>query len=322
VLGAVLGSVLGSVLGAVLGGAVVVSAVAGAPISSDTPRHHAPMSAAAREEPENVTQWSLSDTQRERKPTGALASHGRCPRVRATEGVIVATVARVGTREPAGGAVTSSSDQDILVKEIRTPAAAAVAGILFSLILIAVLVLLHTSLPAGIGDARWAADSARRAAVRTAVSLIPFAGIFFLWFIGVIRTTLGDREDKLIATVILGSGVLFVGLLFTSAAFLTTLLTLYDRGVPIDSDTLDALQVLTRALMGTFGTRMAAVFMVSVTSLGMRTGVLPRWLVLVGIGAGILLLLSPPLTAWVQMVFPTWVLLVSLTALFGSRRQA
>jgi hypothetical protein len=74
--------------------------------------------------------------------------------------------------------------------------------------------------------------------------------------------------------------------------------------------------------MGTFGTRMAAVFLFSVTSLGVRTGVLPRWLVVVGVVAGILLLLSPPLTAWVQLVFPAWVLLVSITALVGSRRRA
>jgi hypothetical protein len=218
--------------------------------------------------------------------------------------------------------VTSRSDQNILVTEIRTPAAAAVAGILFAMILIVVLVLIHTSMPAGSTSAQWADDSTRRAAVRAALGLIPFAGIFFLWFIGVIRATLGDREDKLIATVILGSGTLFVGLLFTSAAFLTTLLTLHARGVPIGSETLAALQVLARALMGTFGTRMAAVFMFSVTSLGMRTGVLPRWLVVVGVVTGILLLLSPPLTAWVQMVFPTWVLIVSVTALVRSGRQA
>jgi hypothetical protein len=54
----------------------------------------------------------------------------------------------------------------------------------------------------------------------------------------------------------------------------------------------------------------------------MRTGVLPRWLVVVGVVTGILLLLSPPLTAWVQMVFPTWVLIVSVTALVRSGRQA
>ena len=218
--------------------------------------------------------------------------------------------------------MTNRSGQDILVKEIRTPAAAAVAGILFSMILIVVLALIHTSVPAGNTGAQWADDSTRRTAVRTSMGLIPFAGIFFLWFIGVIRTTLGDREDKLVATVILGSGLLFVGLLFTSAAFLTTLLTLYDRGVPIDSDSLATLQVLTRALMGTFGTRMAAVFMFSVTSLGLRAGMLSRWLAVVGVVAGGLLLLSPPLTAWVQMVFPAWVLLVSITTLVRSRRRA
>jgi hypothetical protein len=213
----------------------------------------------------------------------------------------------------------TGAGQPAFAEELRTPAAAAIAGLVFSGILIAVLVLLHTSVPTGAGVVDWVGDPGRRRAVRIATGLIPFAGISFLWFIGVIRTRIGAREDKLFATVFLGSGLLFVGLLFTSSAFLGTLLVLFDRGMTVGADSMVTLQVLTRELMGTFGARMAAVFTISVSSVGLRTGMLPRWLVVVGLVAGLALLLSPPLTRWAQLVFPMWVLLVSCYILVAGR---
>ena len=43
------------------------------------------------------------------------------------------------------------------------------------------------------------------------MNLIPFAGIAFLWFIGVLRDRLGEQEDRFFATVFFGSGLLFLG---------------------------------------------------------------------------------------------------------------
>src|SRR6201995_3944522 len=102
---------------------------------------------------------------------------------------------------------------------LRTPRGAAVAGIIFSVLLITALTLLRISAPAHPGaGSQWLTDSGRRAAVAVALNLIPFAGIAFLWFIGVLRDRIGDREDRLFATVFLGSGLLFVGMLFVAAA--------------------------------------------------------------------------------------------------------
>ncbi len=211
---------------------------------------------------------------------------------------------------------------DRLVKQLRNPASAAVAGIIFSVILIVVLVQFHGSVPAGRPSTDWLNDQNRRQGVQTAVGLIPFAGIAFLWFIGVIRTRLGEREDKLFATVFLGSGLLFVALLFLAGALLATVLTLYARGIPVGADSLLLLVVFTKSLMGMFGARMAAVFTISVSSIGMRTGMMPKWLVVIGYLAGVLLLLSPPLSNWTQLLFPTWVLLFSLYILVASRHLA
>ena len=102
---------------------------------------------------------------------------------------------------------------------LRTPGAAAVAGVVFSVFLIAAFVLLRLAVPA---DPRvpgaWLTDPRRRAAVEIALNLVPFAGIAFLWFIGVIRDRVGQREDRFFATVFLGSGLLFVAMLFVGAA--------------------------------------------------------------------------------------------------------
>ena len=213
----------------------------------------------------------------------------------------------------------SPMKSETLVKQLRNPASAAVAGIIFSVILIVVLVQFHGSVPAGRPSTDWLNDESRRQGVKTAVSLIPFAGIAFLWFIGVIRTRLGDREDKLFATVFLGSGLLFVALLFLAGALLTTVLTLFERGIPVGADSLLLLVVFTKSLMGMFGARMAAVFTISVSSIGMRTKILPKWLVVLGYLTGVILLLSPPLSNWTQLLFPTWVLLFSLYILVASR---
>src|ERR1700749_2633190 len=85
---------------------------------------------------------------------------------------------------------------------LRTPRAAAFAGIFFSVLLIAALVLLRLSVPA---DPRvpgsWLTDSGRRTAVDVALLLVPFAGIAFLWFIGGLRDRIGHREERFFRTV-------------------------------------------------------------------------------------------------------------------------
>src|SRR5215468_6565073 len=102
---------------------------------------------------------------------------------------------------------------------LRTPRSAAVAGIIFSVLLISALVLLRVSVPAHPAvPGQWLTDSRRRASVAIALNLIPFAGIAFLWFVGVLRDRIGQREDRFFATVFLGSGLLFVGMLFVAAA--------------------------------------------------------------------------------------------------------
>jgi len=206
--------------------------------------------------------------------------------------------------------------------ELRSPGSAAVAGVAFALILGSAIVLFRSAGPAASGgDSSWLTDSARRGTVTTALNLIPFAGMAFLWFIGVLRARLGAREDKLFATVFLGSGLLFVAMLFAAAGVLGGLLSLEAQPGSVSPDTVGLAQVVTSAILGTFGARMAAVFTLSVTTAGLRTAVVPRWLAVVGYAVAVVLLLSPPISGWAQLLFPGWVLVLSVYILSTSARS-
>lgn len=209
-----------------------------------------------------------------------------------------------------------------LGERLRTPRAAAVAGIAFALLLGTIIVLMRASAsPAVNGDPDWVSTPGSVQAFSIAMNLIPFAGIAFLWFIGVIRTRLGDLEDRLFATVLMGSGLLFVAMLFCAAATAGSLLTFNAGGQTPDPDTQRFAELLVSGLLGAFGTRMAAVFTLSVTTLGRRTRLFPTWLVVVGYVVPVVLFLTPPITAWAQLLFPAWVLLLSLHILAVSFRS-
>jgi hypothetical protein len=213
------------------------------------------------------------------------------------------------------------SEPIALQRELRTPTAAAVAGILFALILASVIVLVQRSIPQHVTGPIWVENAADRGKVKAALTLVPFAGIAFLWFIGVIRTRLGDREDRLFATVFLGSGLLFVALLFIASSVLGSVLVLRSQGVPVRADAMLLLQALNQQIMGSFGTRMAAVFTLSVTSLATRSGALPRWLTASGVVSAVILLAAPLLSRWTQLVFPLWVLVLSVHLLVVRSRE-
>jgi hypothetical protein len=214
------------------------------------------------------------------------------------------------------------ADSTELAGRLRTPRSAAVAGIVFAVILTGMIAAIRTSI-AGLGGdpSDWVNSPSGRGSVTLAVNLIPFAGIAFLWFIGVIRTRLGDLEDRLFATVFLGSGLLFVAMLFTAAAAAGSLIAVTSDGQAADESTQRFMGLLTSGLLGAFGARMAAVFTLSVTTLGLRTGLIPRWLGAVGYLVPIALFLTPPLTDWVQLLFPLWVLLLSGHILYVSFRE-
>src|SRR5258706_15918272 len=92
---------------------------------------------------------------------------------------------------------------------LKTPRAAAFAGIIFSVLWVAVFGLMRLSVPSDpFEEGAWLAEDTRYVAI--AMNLVPFAGIAFLWFVGVLRDRLGAREVQFFATGFLGSGFLLL----------------------------------------------------------------------------------------------------------------
>lgn len=201
---------------------------------------------------------------------------------------------------------------------LRTPRAAAVAGIVFSVLLISALVLLRLSVPAHPAVAGgWLTDSRRRAAVAIALNLVPFAGIAFLWFIGVVRDRIGAREDRFFATVFLGSGILFVGMIFVAAAVAGGLLASAAslRSGPATAGTLAQGRNVTGILLNVYAMRMAAVFTLTTVNIARRTEIVSRWLAVAGFAVALVLLVGVGISAWVELLFPAWILALSVDIL-------
>ncbi len=215
-----------------------------------------------------------------------------------------------------------SGDAEVspIAQAVRAPRSAAIAGLVFGLILSGVLVLLHSAAPPSIVDAgTWLSDLDRRHDVARALELIPFGGIAFLWFIAVVRSSVGHREDRFFDTVFVASGLLFVAMLFAAAAVLSAALRVAEAGIPQEPGAAAHAWALASALLGSFGARMAAVFALTVSTAGLRLGNLPRPLALLGYFTGLMLLLTPPLPPWAQLLFPFWVMAISVRILFRER---
>jgi hypothetical protein len=201
---------------------------------------------------------------------------------------------------------------------LRTPRAAAGAGIAFALLTITSLVLLRISTPANPASAgQWLHDSGRRAAVAVALNLVPFAGIAFLWFIGVLRDRIGGREDRFFATVFLGSGLLFVGMFFVAAAIAGGLIVAAAArsSALTGSGTLALGRGATSILLNVYSMRMAAVFTITTVTIARRTQILSRWLSAAGLVTALVLLVGVGISPWVELLFPAWILALSIDIL-------
>jgi hypothetical protein len=201
---------------------------------------------------------------------------------------------------------------------VRAPRVAGVVGIIFALLLGAALVLINLSIPAHLTDkGTWLTDSGHRTAMKIALNLVPIAGVTFLGFIGVERDRIGAREDRFLATLYLGSGLLFVAMLFVAAAIANGLVDNQSAGglaVP-SSNVLAIGRQVSGLLLRLYATRMAAVFTLSTSIVAFRIKALPKWVGVTGLPVAVLLLISVGLTPWVELLFPAWILALSIDTL-------
>jgi hypothetical protein len=205
---------------------------------------------------------------------------------------------------------------------LRTPRAAAVAGIVFALLYGTSLVLVRLSIPPGqAADTAWLESNFRT--VSLALNLVPYAAIAFLWFIGVIRDRVGGMEDRLFATIFLGSGLLFLALTLVGVAMAGGALASYslDPNALLGSGVYSYNRAVMYNLVSVYAIRMAGVFMISLGTIWLRTGLMRRRWAFLTYALALVLLLSVSLSAWVTLIFPGWVLAVSVYFLIRTRQD-
>lgn len=216
---------------------------------------------------------------------------------------------------------TSGCDHDAVTTppqfhRLTTPRAAAVAGVLFAVLFTTALVLLWTTVPeGGAHGTQWTVTGSVH--LKVAATLMPFAGIAFLWFIGVVRDGFAGVEDKFFSSVFLGAGLLFLAMVFATTS---VGIGLAHSGTQVTDPSaraeVVAFATMTLTALGkTYALRMAAVFMISLATIWLKSGVMPRWLVWTTYATAITLLVAADTSVWLTLVFPVWVLLVSVMLL-------
>lgn len=197
----------------------------------------------------------------------------------------------------------------IEVRRLTTPRSAALAGILFAVLFSTSIVLLRIAFPADLStNTGWMEIGAKR--IELALTLMPFAGITFLWFIGVVRDKLGEFEDKFFSSVFFGSSLLFLGMVFISMAIAGGILSSVRQG--IQQDVIIFGRDVMLQINNVYALRMAGVFMISLGTIWWRTGLMPRWLAICTLLLALILLTIINLSLWIALIFPAWVFMISV----------
>jgi hypothetical protein len=211
----------------------------------------------------------------------------------------------------------------LTARRLRTPRAAAIAGILFSGLLSAAMLLFLSAVPKdALDQGAWLSSGLERVVV--AINLMPFAGIAFLWFIGVVRDRLADAEDRLFATVFLGSGLLFLAMMFVAISVFGAMvaLQLARPGSLANSTTFALARAFAYTLVNVYAIKMAGVFMLITSTIAVRTAFVARWMAAPGFVMALFLLSASQWFDWSFIVFPVWAMLISVYILITNLRHA
>ena len=211
-----------------------------------------------------------------------------------------------------------------IVRGLKAPRAAGVAGLLFSALFLAAMLLLRLHPPPGASAAEVTAFYERgdgNSITLVGLYLAPFAGLAFIWFLAVVRSHVGHRRDRFFDTVFIGSGLVFVAMLFAAAAAagaVSVAVRFQDGTVP-SASVVEVASALAYSLLFTFGIRAAAMFMLVTSAVGLRTGRLSHWFVYTTWVFAAALMLSVAFFQLVVLVFPLWVAAISILILASGR---
>ena len=208
-----------------------------------------------------------------------------------------------------------------VVRQLTTPRAAAVSGILFALLMGATMLLVRIEASGdNVRDATWLDQNETR--VGLGLLLLPLAGIAFLWFMGVVRHNFGEYEDQFYGTVFLGSGLLFLAMLFVGGATTGAVLSAYTRDPNfVATDGYRFGTDVSLELFRVYSLRMAGVFLLSLGTMWWRSGLMPRWLAMAQVVVGVFMLTVVGSVGFAFLAFPLWVGVVSVYMLFAAYRR-
>ena len=150
--------------------------------------------------------------------------------------------------------------------------------------------------------------------------LLPFAAILFLWFVVALRGWIRGtrrRRNMLISDLQLVSGAVFTAIFLVGVAAIATPLLVMDAD--IEAISLEHARLLAgygNTMMDVMGVRIAAIFVIATASLGVTTGVLPRWFSLASYAFGAILMIAPMVDQPLILAFPTWVIALSVILLY------
>jgi hypothetical protein len=197
-------------------------------------------------------------------------------------------------------------------RPLRTPRAAAFAGIGFAVLQITSYLLMQSALPAEELSEEEMFQFAKN--LNLALGLMPFAGIAFLWFLGVLRDRLGHMEDQFFSTLFFGSGLLYLAMTFVSAAITGGLLTVYavDPSLLFDGAILAFGRAIIYKFNNVYAIRMAGMFMMVLGTIWVRTGLMPRLLAIVTYLTALTLIVGIVFWPWSTLFFPVWVFVISV----------
>jgi hypothetical protein len=210
-----------------------------------------------------------------------------------------------------------------LERRLRSPRSAAIAGIIFSLLMLTIMIMSYRAAEMELTNitGEWLESWMQTAHLM--LTLVPFAGIAFLWFTGVVRDRMSELEDRFFETIFFGSGIILVMLwFFWGSVFGAILGTRVLTAIKFSDETTYLFGfVLMNEILGNYTLRITGVYMLSIGSAWNRTDVMPRWLTILTYIMALSFILIGGSIREARFTFPGWVLLVSIYILITNYRR-
>jgi hypothetical protein len=159
-------------------------------------------------------------------------------------------------------------------------------------------------------------DDTKTTAAVVFLQVLVVGTIAFLWFVGVVRGRLGEREPRLFGTVFFGASILLAVLLFVGASLLAAPAAMAAVGGRTPEPSSAALtRAAAAVVLSVFAPRIATLVMLSTATLGRATGALPKWLIWVSYVVGAFEFLNFAFSRSTLITVPAWIALVSVVLL-------